>query len=87
MKESYQTYDSFVGKISPFLLFEMEFHSLFYVVHLITPFNKEEISRFNSIVYKRNLLVHHAGYYTLQSLKKDTLLTEEIRQKAFKDAV
>ena len=32
MKKDHETYDYFTGKISPFLLFEMEFHSLFYVV-------------------------------------------------------
>ncbi len=32
MKEHHQTYEFFTGKISPFLLFEMEFHSLFYIV-------------------------------------------------------
>lgn len=182
MKSNYETYDSFVGNISPFLLFEMEYHSLSYIVEnhkedkfypetnpasqvasigllayfeafckhqfaaivnlmpsllkdfcikrgepkvefstiasfngdfennigfalaeiydfgtakainsifrdllLITPFSKEEESKFNSIVYNRNLLVHHAGYYTLQYLKKNA--PEEIRQKAFKNTV
>src|ERR1700712_2683965 len=32
MRDNYKTYDFFTGKISPFLLFEMEYHSLFYVV-------------------------------------------------------
>ena len=183
MRESYQTYNSFIGKISPFLLFEMEFHSLFYVVEnhkndryypeinpasqvayigllayfeafckhqfaaiinlfpslistfaskrgepkiefstivafrgeieenigfflaenydfgsskaingifrdllSVTPFSVEEEKLFNEIVYKRNLLVHHAGYYTLQYLKKKTI-SDELKQKAFKEAV
>jgi hypothetical protein len=183
MRESYQTYDFFTGKISPFLLFEMEFHSLFYIEEnhrndrfypeinpvsqvasigllayfeafckhqfaaivnlfpslirtfaskreepriefstiisfsgefeknigfalaenydfgtaksingifrdllLITPFDKKEIEEFNEIVYKRNLLVHHAGYYTLQYLKKNAI-SEELKQRAFKEAV
>lgn len=183
MKKNYETYDCFVGNISPFLLFEMEYHSLFYIVEnhkedkfypeinpasqiasigllayfeafckhqfaaivnlmpsllkdfclkrgelkvefstiasfngdfennigfalaeiydfgtamginsifrdllLITPFSKEEESKFNSIVYNRNLLVHHAGYYTLQYLNKNAL-QDEILQKAFKNTV
>lgn len=183
MKESYQTYEFFPGKISPFLLFEMEFHSLFYIVEnhkndkfypeinpasqvasigllayfeafckhqfaaivnifpslildfaykrgepkiefstvvsfagefeknigfvlaenydfgtaksingilrdllLITPFNKKEENKFNDIVYKRNLLVHHAGYFTLQYFKKNAI-SDELRQRAFKEAV
>ncbi|WP_183560896.1 hypothetical protein [Mucilaginibacter sp. SP1R1] len=32
MKENYTSYEYFVGKIAPFLLFEMEFHGLSYVV-------------------------------------------------------
>src|SRR5687767_2738353 len=32
MKDAYKTYDFFIGRISPFLLFEMEYHSLFYIV-------------------------------------------------------
>ena len=183
MHDHYKTYDFFPGKIAPFILFEMEFHSLFYVVEqfkddqfypeinpasqvasigllayfeafckhqfaaivnifpslvngfaakrgepkieystiisfagefeknigftlaehydfgtakainslfrdllLVTPFDKEEENIFNDIVYKRNLLVHHAGYYTLQYLKNNTN-AEELRSRVFKDAV
>jgi hypothetical protein len=183
MKTDHQTYDYFTGKISPFLLFEMEFHSLFYVVEnhkndrfypelnpasqvatigllayfeafckhqfaaivnlfpnlisqfaakrgepkiefssvvtfkseieknigfilaeqydfgtaksinglfrdllSITPFSKKESETFSEILFKRNLLVHHAGYYTLQYLK-DKTITEEAKVKVFKEAV
>lgn len=183
MREGHQTYDFFVGKISPFLLFEMEYHSLFYVVEkhksdphykeinpasqvasigllayfeafckhqfaaivnlfpslippfgakrgepkidfstivsfkgnfeknmgfilaeqydfgtaksinglfrdllLVTPFDKDEENKLNEIVYKRNLLVHHAGYYTLKYLKAGSI-SEDLRITAFNDAV
>jgi len=183
VKENYQTYEFFTGKISPFILFEMEFHSLFDIVEshkkdkffseinpasqvasigllayfeafckhqfaaivnlfpslihgfaskrgepkiefstiisfagefeknigfvlaenydfgtaksingifrdllLVTPFCKEEEKTFNDIVYKRNLLVHHAGYYTLKYLKENTI-SEELKKRAFKEAV
>lgn len=183
MKKTYKTYDFFVGKISPFLLFEMEYHSLSYVVEklredkdkfyvevnpashissigllayfeafckhqfaacinlfpsllqdfskkrndtniqlssiislngefeknigfvlaenfdfgttksinkifndllLVTPFNKKDEQTFSNIVYKRNLILHHAGYYTLNYFKKEKNL-EEIKQKLFID--
>ncbi len=32
MKKDHETYSFFTGKISPFLLFEMEYHSLSYIV-------------------------------------------------------
>lgn len=183
MRRDHQTYDFFVGKISPFLLFEMEYHSLSYVVEthkndphyneinpasqvasigllayfeafckhqfaaivnlfpslilsfsakrgepkidfstivsfkgnfeknigfilaeqfdfgtaksinglfrdllLVTPFDKDEESKLNDIVYRRNLLVHHAGYYTLKHLKVGSI-TEDLRIRAFNDAV
>jgi hypothetical protein len=183
MKGAYQTYDCFVGKIAPFLLFEIEYHNLFGVVEshkgdrfyseinpasqvasigllsyfeafckhqfaailnilpslaktfcrkrgepkiefstitslngefqrnigfalgevydfgtakninaifrdllLITPFNKEEESKFNEIVYKRNLLVHHGGFYTLQFLKGQGF-SEDFQRQAFRGAV
>src|ERR1700712_4701072 len=43
MRDNYKTYDFFTGKISPFLLFEMEYHSLFYVVenHKNDPYYSE----------------------------------------------
>lgn len=183
MRKDHQTYDFFVGKISPFLLFEMEWDSLFYVVEhhkndphyteinpasqvasigllayfeayckhqfaaivnlfpslihafaakrgepkidfstiisfngnfeknigfilaqqydfgtaksinglfrdllIVTPFAKDEEKKLNDIVYRRNLLVHHAGYYTLKHLK-DGVIEKDAKLQAFKDAV
>lgn len=183
MYDDYKTYDFFPGKISPFIQFEMEYHSLFYVVEhfkedkfypeinpasqvatigllayfeafckhqfaaivnmfpalingfaakrnepkieystiisfngefeknivfvlaenfdfgtakainslfrdllIVTPFNKDEEQKFNDIVYKRNLLVHHAGYYTLQYLKNNPI-AEKVEKKVFNEAV
>ncbi|MCB0518491.1 MAG: hypothetical protein H6577_09935 [Lewinellaceae bacterium] len=182
MKESYKSSDYFIGEISPFLLFEMEFHSLFYVVQNhkndvyyteinpssqvafiglfgyfeafckhqfaaianifpslikdfafrrneptiefstivslnekfnrnigfllaekydfgtakainglfrdlvgISPFSTIDEKRFNDVATKRNLLVHHGGYYTLKYLKK--FFSEEFKQTAFKHAL
>lgn len=53
---------------------------------LVTPFSREEEKVFNNIVFKRNLLVHHAGYFTLQYYKKNTI-SEELKQRVFKEAV
>jgi len=183
MRDSYKTYDFFTGKIAPFLLFEMEYHSLFYVVEnhkndrfypeinpasqvasigllayfeafckhqfaaivnlfpsliaefsckrgepkiefstivsfkgefeknigfalaenydfgtskainglfkdllLVTPFNMKEQKVFDEIVFCRNLLVHHGGFYTLQYLKKNSI-SEELKKSVFKDAI
>ncbi len=39
---------------------------------LITPFSKvKKKEEFDNILHKRNLLVHHAGFYTLQHFKKN----------------
>lgn len=54
---------------------------------LITPFSKKQALFFEKIVHKRNLLVHHAGYYTLQSLKDSKINSSERRTKAFKENV
>jgi len=183
MKADHETYDYFTGKISPFLLFEMEFHSLFYVVQKlhddkfypelnhaspvatiglldhfeafckhqfaasinifpslvhsfstkrgepkiefssihafknevdkslgfflaeqydfrtsksinglftdllsVTPFSKKESETFSNILFKRNLSVYHAGFYTLQYIK-DKSISEEARAKVFKEAL
>ena len=48
----------------------------------VTPFSKDEGSTFDSILMKRNLLVHHDGFYTLQFLKENSL-PHEIKQQAF----
>ncbi len=53
----------------------------------ITPFSKERTIIFDEIVYKRNLLVHHGGYYTLQSLSNARVDIREHKTKAFKDNV
>ncbi len=52
----------------------------------VTPFSQAESKKFNSILFQRNLLVHHGGYYTLQFLKKNSL-PKEIREKAFRESV
>jgi hypothetical protein len=61
-------------------------NSIFHDLLSITPFSNVEAEKFNKILYKRNLLVHHAGYYTLKYAKKN-LITIEQKQKAFKEAV
>ncbi|RYD57614.1 MAG: hypothetical protein EOP56_07495 [Sphingobacteriales bacterium] len=184
MRNAYQTHEYFVGKIAPFLLFELEFHSLAYLVeshegdkhypdanpasHVsfiglvsyfeafckhqfaalvnifpdlisafalkrdapklefstvvsfqgenfkkyvgfvlaehydfgsaklinglyrdllqITPFTKEEERMFNDILQQRNLLVHHAGYYTLKHFK-GTARQNDFEERVFKDAL
>ncbi len=59
---------------------------MFHDLLLLSPFNKAEEKAFNEIVSKRNLLVHHAGYYTLQHLKHNTI-SQELKQRAFKEAI
>lgn len=54
---------------------------------LITPFSKEEVSIFKNIIHKRNLLVHHAGYYTLKSLNYPKINITERTNKAFRENV
>lgn len=63
-------------------------NGLFRDLILVTPFDKDEIEFFNSILYRRNLLVHHAGFHTLEYLKsKDKHIEKEIKKEAFRDAV
>lgn len=52
----------------------------------VTPFSGEDAESFESILKKRHLLVHHAGYYTLQHLKKYAV-GQEIIDRAFKDCI
>jgi hypothetical protein len=52
----------------------------------VTPFSKDESEHYNSILLKRHLLVHHAGIYTLQYLKENSL-PDDIRSKAFQDSI
>ena len=54
---------------------------------LVTPFSKEQSIFFKRMNYKRNLLVHHAGYYTLQSLNNSKISIAEYEDKAFIDNV
>jgi hypothetical protein len=61
-------------------------NGLFRDLLTVTPFSKDESERYNSILMKRHLLVHHAGVYTLQYLKENSV-PEEIRIRAFKDSV
>jgi hypothetical protein len=61
-------------------------NGLFRDLLMVTPFSEEDSKNFDAILQKRNLLVHHAGFYTLQHLKKNKL-SEEIKEKAFRVAV
>ena len=54
---------------------------------LITPFSKKRTKIFEEIIYKRNLFVHHAGFYTLQSLNTLKIDVSEQEAKAFVDNV
>ncbi len=53
----------------------------------ITPFSSKEAKYFNEIIQKRNLLVHHAGYYTLQLLNDSKMEISDRKAKAFKENV
>lgn len=61
-------------------------NGLFRDLLLISPFCEKEVTKFNDILFRRNLLVHHAGFYTLQYLKENSL-PDEIKSKAFKEAI
>ena len=61
-------------------------NGLFRDLLLISPFSEDEAIKFNTILYKRNLLVHHAGFYTLQYLKENSM-PDEIKNKAFKEGI
>jgi hypothetical protein len=61
-------------------------NGLFRDLITVSPFTKFEGNQFNDILRKRHLLVHHAGYYTLQFLK-DSSLPGLARDQAFRDSV
>jgi hypothetical protein len=61
-------------------------NGLFRDLLMVTPFSDDEAKSFDGILQKRNLLVHHAGFYTLQHLKEHSL-PEEIKERAFRDAI
>ena len=52
----------------------------------VTPFSKDEGKQYDVILQKRHLLVHHAGIYTLNYLKENSI-SAEIKSKAFQDSV
>ncbi|HEY2922925.1 MAG TPA: hypothetical protein VGK77_28435 [Candidatus Binatia bacterium] len=52
----------------------------------ITPFSQEEGKRFEGLLLKRHLLVHHAGVFTLQFLKQ-TSAPKSIKEQAFRESV
>lgn len=53
----------------------------------VTPFSQKDKDQFEKIVHKRNLLVHHAGYYTLKSLNSDENKHHDERERVFKENV
>ena len=61
-------------------------NGLFRDLITVSPFTKSEGNRFNEILRTRHLLVHHAGYYTLQFLK-DNSLSGLTRDQAFRNSV
>ena len=61
-------------------------NSLFRDLLAITPFSKNENKKFSIILLKRHLLVHHAGIYTLQYLKKGSI-PDDIKDRAFQDSI
>jgi len=52
----------------------------------VTPFSRDEGEQYNSILLKRHLLVHHAGIYTLQYVKENSI-PDDIKSKAFHDSI
>ena len=61
-------------------------NSLFRDLLVVTPFSKDESKKFSTILLKRHLLVHHAGIYTLQYLKEDSI-PDDIKERAFHDSI
>lgn len=61
-------------------------NQLFFDLLHVSPFNDAETKQFNSILFKRNLLVHHGGFYTLQYLKEN-YAPDDIKKRAFKEAM
>lgn len=61
-------------------------NALFHDLLIITPFSADEEKQMNEIVYQRNLLVHHAGQFTLQYAKSKSN-DHPIREQAYKNAV
>jgi hypothetical protein len=52
----------------------------------VTPFSKDESRELRTILSKRNLLVHHAGIYTLQYLKAGSV-PDGMKDRAFRDPI
>ena len=85
-------FDDVKGKIGFLLAEQYDFGSatqingLFRDLLNVTPFSGDDAETFYVILAKRHLLVHHAGYYTLQHLKKHSI-SQEVVDRAFKDCV
>lgn len=61
-------------------------NGLFHDLLDVTPFSKDQIKKFNDILIKRHLLVHHAGIYTLQYLKEGTI-RDNVKDRVFRDSI
>ncbi len=61
-------------------------NALFNSLLIITPFSKDESSRYDELLHDRNLLVHHGGIFTLQYAAKRFGI-KEAPTKAFSDSV
>ena len=61
-------------------------NNIFNDLLLISPFSSDEIQKYNNLLNDRNLLVHHAGIYTLR-YHRDRSSTKSYKRRAFYDSL
>ncbi len=61
-------------------------NSIFHDLLTVTPFSKDECKEYSKILLKRNMLVHHAGIYTLKYLKAGSV-SDHTKERVFRDSI
>jgi hypothetical protein len=61
-------------------------NSLYFDLLSITPFSQDQISKYDQLLNDRNLLVHHAGIYTLK-YQRNRLVRKSIKERVYFDSL
>lgn len=63
-----------------------DINSLYIDLLSVTPFSKDEMKKYDRLLNDRNLLVHHAGIYTIK-YHEQTFIKQSVRNRIFFDSL
>lgn len=61
-------------------------NNIFNDLIFVSPFSSDDIKKYNHLLNDRNLLVHHAGIYTLRYHRANSI-TKTLKKRAFYDSI